>query len=225
MGILQQDCLAELGPPPLDALLDTDVSSLLGIQKWLPMRQRPADSSTEALGNEFPTFLIATNQPRIQNLWKNLAVWTSPEQSISWEITEKLDGTSLTIFTHNGDEGICSRSWRVSLETREGELATNIYSKITERENLLGKLRSLNRNIAAQGELVGPEIQGNKYNLTETAFFCFDLFDIDLGQYIDPVTRRQLCEQIGMTHIPVVAQDRLTLPIDTYIHTYIHTYK
>jgi ATP-dependent RNA circularization protein (DNA/RNA ligase family) len=137
---------------------------------------------------------------------------------ISWEVTEKLDGTSLTIFTHNGDDGICSRSWRLSLETRDGELGSNIYAKITERENLLGKLRSLNRNIAAQGELVGPGIQENKYNLTETAFFCFDLFDIDLGQYIDPVTRRQLCEQMGMAHIPVVEQDRFAL------HAYIHTY-
>ena len=143
---------------------------------------------------------------------KDLKVWTAPSldksQQFTFEVSEKLDGTSLTAFVCNGDEGICSRNLRVPLHPEPGE-PDNVYSHLARRDDLIGKLRSLNRNIAAQGELLGPSIQENKYNLTDTRFYCFDLYDIDRARYIDPAARRQLCQQIGLTTIPLVDEDRL----------------
>ena len=143
---------------------------------------------------------------------KDLKVWTAPSldksKQFTFEVSEKLDGTSLTAFVCNGDEGICSRNLRVPLHPEPGE-PDNVYSHLARRDDLIGKLRSLNRNIAAQGELLGPSIQENKYNLTDTRFYCFDLYDIDRARYIDPAARRQLCQQIGLTTIPLVDEDRL----------------
>lgn len=129
-------------------------------------------------------------------------------QGLTWEVTEKLDGTSLTVFVCNGEAGICSRNLRVPLDPEPGQ-QDNAYSHLVRRDDIIGKLRSLNRNIAAQGEIVGPNINENKYHLPSTKFFCFDLYDIDRAEYIDPVTRRMLCRQIGLTNIPVEDDARL----------------
>lgn len=227
-----------MGTPPFDGLLNHDVSGVLGIQKWEPLNEGK-------IGNgllPFPTFLHRTEQERIQNLVQEIAVWSMQSSSItlpvSWEVTEKVDGSSMTVFIRDDDVGICSRNCRVPLALFEddtdviqneevedsngkgkGKEKSNgkgkskgpgeVFLELALREDLIGKLRSLNRNIAVQGELLGPGVQGNPYKLPCTQFFCFDLFDIDRGQYIDPVTRRQLCQQMGLNHVPVVSEDRL----------------
>jgi RNA ligase (TIGR02306 family) len=65
-------------------------------------------------------------------------------------------------------------------------------------------------NYALQGELVGPKIQGNWYNLNDYAIFIFDVYDIVNRRYLDFMKYREYCEGLNLHMVPV--QYRTKLP-------------
>lgn len=177
--------------------VDVDVSERLGIQKWeAPI---PAQLAGDVEG-PFPTVIPKTDQERIQNLTEQLKEWQG-NGDFTWEITEKLDGSSMTAFVNGNTEGVCSRNW--NLKETEG----NTLWKVARRNDLLAKIRKTNRNLALQGELIGEGIQGNAYKVTGQDFFVFDIFDIDRGDYMTPLERRVFCDTHGIKHVPVLAKE------------------
>jgi RNA ligase (TIGR02306 family) len=175
--------------------VDQDVTELLGIQKWeAPI---PAQLSGVMRGN-FPSFIPKTDQERIQNLAAQLEVWKT--KYMRWEITEKLDGSSMTVYVMGDHMGVCSRN--IELELCD----TNTYCTVAKQLDIFNKIcNSGLDNIAIQGELVGPNIQGNKYSLTEHKFFVFDIYCIETQQYYTPQERWALVEQLGLDHAPLLA--------------------
>lgn len=169
----------------------TDVTELLGIQKW----EQPeyAGTNQEARGN-FPTFIKKTDQERVQNIGRGLG----EQQGSSFEVTIKLDGSSLTAYVNGEDFGVCSRN--VNLKDVEG----NAFWSIAKAEDLHNKIRSTGRNLAVQGELIAPNIQSNHEKVTKPTFRCFSIWDIDKQEYVLPQERRAICEDVGIPHVPVV---------------------
>lgn len=177
----------------------TDVSDELGIVKWeAPI---PAQLAGEVIG-VFPSFIPKTDQERIQNLTEEFAQWQT--EVIDWEVTEKMDGSSMTVFVmHSTSEsGVCSRN----LWLRESE--NNTYWKVATREKLIDKIMSTGRSLALQGELCGEGIQGNPYKLKGQDFFLYDIFDIDNQRYFTPFERRELCQFLGVRQVPLVDSHR-----------------
>ena len=180
-----------------DKTVGEDVSHWLGIQKWeAPI---PAQLAGDVEG-PFPTAIPKTDQERIQNLTEQLKEWQG-NTDFTWEITEKLDGSSMTVFVNGDTEGVCSRNW--NLKETEG----NTLWRVARRNDLLDKIRKTNRNLALQGELIGEGIQGNSYKVTGQEFFVFDIFDIDRGDYMTPFERRVFCDTHGIKHVPVLAKE------------------
>ena len=157
-----------------------DVTEFLGIQKW--ERPLPTRLQGQAKGN-FPSFIRKTDQERCQNLQKNIFVdW----KDLEWEISLKLDGSSLTGYYNNGETGICSRN----LELMDNdENSGNSFIQTFNSSGLKDAIKSIGRNVAVQGEMMGEKIQGNRENLTGTILFIFDVFDIDNQQYMTPQDR------------------------------------
>ena len=157
-----------------------DVTEFLGIQKW--ERPLPTQLQGQAKGN-FPSFIRKTDQERCQNLQKNIFVdW----KDLEWEISLKLDGSSLTGYYNNGETGICSRN----LELMDNdENSGNSFIQTFNSSGLKDAIKSIGRNVAVQGEMMGEKIQGNRENLTGTILFIFDVFDIDNHQYMTPQDR------------------------------------
>lgn len=184
---------------------DDDLTEYLGILKY--ERPLPAQLAGQAKGN-FPSFIPKTDEERVQNLSKNLGKWSQSDDQ--WEITEKLDGSSMTVFFRNNamddagdfiaEFGVCSRN--LQLKETEG----NSFWGAARKYNLEEKLTALDRNIAIQGELVGPGIQGNKYKLTDIDFYVFTVYDIDTGEYLSSAERLELCEKLGLKHVPVITK-------------------
>ena len=175
----------------------TDMTEALGIQKWeAPI---PAQLAGDVEG-PFPTVIPKTDQERIQNLTEQLREWQGNTE-FTWEITEKLDGSSMTVFINGDAEGVCSRNW--NLKETEG----NTLWRVARRNDLLTKIRKTNRNLALQGELIGEGIQGNAYKVTGQDFFVFDIYDIDRGDYMTPFERRVFCDTHGIKHVPVLAKE------------------
>lgn len=169
-----------------------DVTAFLGIQKW----EQPeyAGTNQEARGN-FPSFLKKTDQERVQNLKSDLV----SRAGDSFEVTIKLDGSSLTAYVNGEDFGVCSRN--VNLK----DVEDNSFWDIAKAESLHDKIRLTGRNLAVQGELIAPNIQSNHEKVTKPTFRCFNIWDIDRQEYLLPEERRSLCEKVGIPHVPVVS--------------------
>lgn len=170
-----------------------DVSETLGIIKWeAPI---PAQLAGEVKG-AFPGFIPKTDQERVQNLTSELAQWR--QDRVAWEVTEKLDGSSMTVFYRDGEVGVCSRN----LELRDTE--SNTLWQVAHRDGIVSLLYDLGRNLAIQGELVGEGIQGNPYRIRGQSFYVFDIYDIDAGHYLVPAARQSFCEDNELLHVPVL---------------------
>lgn len=169
-----------------------DVTSALGILKW--EKPLPACLSGTAKGN-FPSFIPKTDQERVQNLSKEIEAM----QGELFEVTIKLDGSSCTIFVNGEDNGVCSRN--LELKQTEG----NAFWQIAVEEDVHAKIRSTGRNLALQGELIGPSIQGNYENVVKNEFYVYDVFDIDKREYLLPAERWDIVAQMSLKHISILS--------------------
>jgi len=166
-----------------------DVSEVLGIVKYDP--PIPACLAGKVKGH-FPSFIPKTDEERIQNLPFDELV------NHTYTVTEKLDGSSMTAFVNEGEIGVCSRN----LEVREDE--KNSMWRIVNRYGLKEKLVALDRNLAIQGELIGPGVQGNLYKLPEIDLRLFKAWDITSHQYLDIGELKNLAESLGLETVPVL---------------------
>jgi RNA ligase (TIGR02306 family) len=168
-----------------------DVSELLNIVKWeMPINAQLAG----VVRGNFPTAIPKTDQERVQNLTKEIAA----AQGMVFEVTEKLEGSSMTCYLMDGEFGVCSRN----LDLKRDE--NNTMWKVAIDSDIENQMRKIGGNWAIQGEIVGPGIQGNIYKLKAPALFVFDVYDIVGGDYLKPDVRRQLVKALGLNHVPVL---------------------
>lgn len=167
-----------------------DVTEILGVIKWeAPEEFIPAN----AKGN-FPSFIPKTDQQRVQNLSREFNEWLT-DGSV-WQKTEKLDGSSMTVFINGDNSGVCSRN----LELLEDE--NNTYWKMTKKYKLIETLRSTGRNLAFQGEIYGMGINGNLYGLDDQRFALYSIYDIDDQCYLPPDEAYRVALVLGVPHVP-----------------------
>ena len=182
-----------------------DVSDILGIVKWENPNFATSVGSFRTKG-DFPSFISKTDQERVQNLTKKF----DDIKAVIWEVTEKYDGSSMTVyFSKHGDtvqEGVCSRNLDLKMEVDDSG-TINSFWEIAIREQLLEKIRSCGMNVAIQGEMCGNKINNNIYNLTSRDFWLFDVYNIDEGRYFTPAERQAFAEKYNIKHVPVLFND------------------
>ena len=173
-----------------------DVTFPLGVLKW--EKAIPAQLAGVCKGN-FPTEIPKTDQERAQNMVKEIV--SANEAGLKYEITEKLEGSSMTVYRMRGEFGVCSRNMNLK------EVAGNTFWDVARADDIEAKMVDVDEHwdFAIQGELVGPGIQGNIYGLTKCEFRVFDVYDIQMGAYMKPEARRALIERMGLNHVPVLA--------------------
>lgn len=186
------------------ALVGTDLTEEIGVQKWETKAE-----GIDAVGT-FPSMIRKTDVDRIQNMYDDLRIDHADEAFIP---TLKLDGGSCTAFYFSNEEwaeewgrwGICARKFQVSLET------DNQYARAVKNSGISqATMEAINykygfRNIALQGEVVGPGMQGNREKFPRLTFVVFDIWLIDSQQYAGPEFVEEICEffQLPMvTHYP-----------------------
>ena len=173
-----------------------DVSLPLNIVKWeMPMNAQLAGM---AKGN-FPSLIPKTDQERCQNLVKEIA--QAVTDGLQFEVTEKLEGSSMTVYLIDGVFGVCSRN----LDLKETE--DNTFWQVARRDDIEGKMWASppGGDFAIQGELIGPGIQGNIYKLSKPEFRVFDVYSISGGYYLAPSNRREFINAMGLLHVPVIS--------------------
>jgi len=172
-----------------------DVTEALGIVKW----ERPMNAQLAGMARgNFPSLIPKTDQERVQNLVKEIVA--ANEAGMQFEVTEKLEGSSMTCYLIDGVFGVCSRNLDLK------ETADNTFWQVARELDIEAKMRETgpDAQFAIQGELIGPGIQGNIYKLSKPEFHVFDVYNIQAGDYLKPDFRRALIQRMGLTHVPVI---------------------
>ena len=173
-----------------------DVSFPLGIVKY----EAPVPAALQGeIKGMFPSRIPKTDQERVQNLSVELEEWKAAK--LTWEVTEKLDGSSMTVYMIDGEVGVCSRNLDLKPNPDNSLWATAYRNEVDVK-----LIQSLS-NLAIQGELVGNGIQGNMYKMRDQEFYVYDIYDIDAGRYFTPAERVAYCKAWDIKHVPVFKSD------------------
>jgi RNA ligase (TIGR02306 family) len=171
-----------------------DVTEYFGIVKW----ERPMNAQLAGMAKgNFPTQIPKTDQERVQNLGREII--EAATGNLHFEITEKLEGSSMTCYLIDGVFGVCSRN----LDLKRDE--ANSFWKTAIDGDIEAKMRDCGEgDWAIQGELVGNGVQGNIYKMGGLNFYVYDVYNIQAGDYLRPAYRRALIERMGLNHVPVI---------------------
>lgn len=206
-----------------------DLTEKLNVKKYeAPI---PASLSGEVFGG-VPGWIRKTDQERCQNIWglysrdyleeegeKESQV--NPIKDLEFEATVKLDGSSMTCFivdpkrfeTRNIKSmiekdpdldfyyGVCGRNYELKPSEK------NTYHKVSDRdikERLVEYHLKTGKNIAVQGELMGPGIQGNREKLKNHEFFCYDIWSIDEQRYMTKDEKKEIIDFLGIKTVPFI---------------------
>lgn len=218
---------------------DFDYSEKLGVIKYdneiQTYQGKPGLKSSKPRGS-FPTFIPKTNQERIQNLVTYFSTLTDEE----FEETLKLDGSSMTCYKTRYTPtlwervksiifgikykpyyfGVCSRNLELKPPADQAHVFNNqgkesIYDQ-SDFWTAAYKYRfedKLPEGYAIQGELIGPKIQANQEKVKELEFYCFDVYNIHIGEYLLPLERREFCALHDIPHVPVVSTNTKPLQL------------
>lgn len=189
---------------PEDTEVGTDVSNVLGIEKYNPPEIN-INSSKQPL--PFPSFITKTDEERVQNLQDMVEyLCNTPNIAQYYRASEKVDGTSTTFFRHTALDdndnvvvkyGVCSRNqqiqpnidytsqeWLESDPKRQQRLIMNTENTYWRNyynsgaKNLLDQLAEQNpeaTSVAIQGESIGVGINGNRLKLKDIRFLAFNV--------------------------------------------------
>lgn len=183
-----------------------DVTDTLEVKKFEP--PIPACLAGEVEG-PIPSFIRKTDQERIQNL----PDYFEKYRDVEFEETEKLEGSSMTVYHNQGETGVCGRKWEYR-ETKDNSLW-----KVSNRLNLIERLTKLGRNIAIQSEIIGEGIESNPYKLIGQTFKIYDIWDIDRQYYLTSIERLEVFDKLGLSlssyHVPILSYCKIFQKIRT----------
>lgn len=142
-----------------------------------------------------------------------------------YEVSLKADGSSITIFRYEGQVGVCSRNLELDIGEKnwDNSFVRMLFdSKLFEI--LSDPMAAILGNIAIQGELMGPGIQGNRESFTDTRLYVFNMQDINSREFLSPTQRKVWFETLveaGMNikkvyHVPVLHERVKLSDLDIY---------
>jgi RNA ligase (TIGR02306 family) len=194
-GQLSQGLILPVSLLKAEFSLEKDVSEELNIQLYEP--PIPAQLSGITKGY-FPSYIPKTDEERVQNIDYSKLL------GLTYYVTEKLDGSSITIYLKDNEFGVCSRN----LDLKEDD--NNTFWKTVRTLDIESKLKdhSLN-NIALQGELIGEGVQGNRYNIKGHDIRFYNVYDIDKQEYYAFNEFKNLIYTLRLLTVPILDENKV----------------
>lgn len=181
-----------------------DLTEELGIQKYVPEIPSCLSGTVEGL---FPNFIPKTDEERVQNMANVL----KRHDKIECYVSEKLDGTSSSYYINNVKFGVCGRNWEWKKDDK------NTYWGIAEKFDIKKKLKYYGGNVAIQGEIIGPGIQKNKYNLEKIDFYVFNVFDINEKRFLNYEEMISYLAKVDLKEVPIFGNVIMNANIDYWV--------
>lgn len=187
-----------------NAQIGDDLTEALGIVLF--ERPIPEELKGKIKGYR-PYYLPDTGLDRIQNLTHKY----EELRQHTYLVTEKLNGWSCQNYLYNGLYGVCSREMDFILSE------SNVWVNTSKLLGIEENLRSLGRNLAIQGELVGPGIEGNDYELDEVEYYVYNVFDIDTQKSL-PVEEQEssIMDTLNLRYVPRICRTFSDLQVEAY---------
>lgn len=187
----------------------TDVTAVLDVIKWEP----PVSAGMHGrVKGGFPGFLPKTDETRVQVLEPVL----ERNRGKLFYLTEKLDGSSYTAFLRQGTFGICSRNLWMD-ETDETNLLSRLTSQLKIEENLRAASQRRGIDLAIQAEVIGPGIQGNKYQLRQATLRVFSVLNVETYQLLEHAEQLDLVRELGLETVPQLGTLMLNHSVDELV--------
>jgi RNA ligase (TIGR02306 family) len=174
-----------------DYEVGTDLTEILGITKYI--KEIPANLSGETLG-DFPTHL-ASKTDEDNGLNDPILVEKVLNHDSHITVTQKLDGSSITLIVEDGVlTQVCTRN--LSKKETENNTFWKAARKLTIPQNWTGTI---------QGELCGNGIQRNQLKLEDVKIFVFQI-SVD-KKYMTYQEMKDFCESsLHCDVVPLVCE-------------------
>jgi len=213
----------------------TDVTELLGVQhvdevevggktkqKTLKQRIRSVMNRYKALrflliiidffvkdrfNSSWPSWASKTDETRAQSLTYIFDNY----QEQHWYMTEKMDGSSMTVAIRKGKVTVCSRN---QVRKKPKKLSDCNFWKFVVENDIERKMKELRKELGCdfylQGELCGGKIQGNAYKFDTLRWFVFNLYNLDKKEYMDFQAIKFACKYIAIETVPFLSEFQWT---------------
>lgn len=180
-----------------------DVTDLLGVTKYI--KEIPANLSGETLG-DFPTH-IASKTDEDNGLNDPTLVEKVLNHDSHITVTQKLDGSSITLIVENGAlVEVCTRN--LSKKENENNTFWKAAKKLTIPKNWTGVI---------QGELCGNGIQRNQLKLEDVKIFVFQISENK--KYMTYDEMKHFCiDSLNCDAVPLVCKLNLEDQIKLWVN-------
>lgn len=216
-----------------------DVTEALGIVKYEKPEEKVNNGGMGVKRtNPFPSFIPKTDQERIQNIaaayakaWRenevfektfkldgsSMTVWIKDgvvgvaSRNVSFALEDVKKGFLQTLkdyVEHVRQRGFKNAKWTPVIKGED-----NAFTQVAKSSGVVEALKKEYElsgvNIAFQGELVGPNIQGNFEGVDENQYFIYDVFNIDEQKYLLPNERLMLVNYHDLKMVPIAGTGTL----------------
>jgi len=221
-GIISQGLLGPLswltsrGHDVSEVALNEDVTEKMGVSKYIT--EEEAYQYPEKGGNHqiypkqpFPLNVPRTDATRLQNEPDYLTEIVDKELII----TRKEDGCSATYVFTDGQFIVCGRN----VAPHKSDPSGKHYFEIEKVFDIEKKMTEYGRNIAIQGEIIGPKINGNRLKLNKNTYRVFDIYDIDKQEYLHYDEITTICNNFQLEQVPLIYRgpaNNLELTIEAF---------
>ena len=223
-------------PTNTDAVIGMDLTEEFHVEvwdrlvEWYEERSQLGTKASMHAAGSFPCDVPKTDEERVQTAYFDL-IKDPANVDGKWEVTEKNDGSSCTLFYRPmtwgsldkepmqissrrfllKDDG-CSDDWfepfkRMGWDTLEDKLKDVYWKGLLEVDTTDGKAYELlprEHELAIQGEMIGPKFNGNRDRNQESHFRVFRIFDITEQKFVTPRVRYAICKFLGLEHVKVI---------------------
>ena len=148
----------------------------------------------------YPNWIVKSDEDNIEKLWDKVK-----DCDERFFLTEKVEGMSTSYAIEKGKFKVYSHNWLV----KDGA-----WVEYAVKHNIEQKLRDYCKannlkSICIQGELVGPDIQRNIYNLKDLDFYMFGGYFADKRKFrlFEMIT---IAEKIGEKYVPYLGMKHIS---------------
>ena len=177
-----------------------DVTDIIGVKKYEP--PTPICLEGKIVGRR-PHFVPKTDEYRLQSYPEILNEF----EGKTAYITEKLDGSSLSIFYSPlvKEFGVCSRNLQIAED--ENNAFWKAVNRYDLKETFPASVENSDRNTSTfviQAELCGPGIQKNKLGLDSHDMFVFGIYDATNDRYLTYEELEMFCGDLLLKTVPYI---------------------
>jgi RNA ligase (TIGR02306 family) len=195
-----------------------DLCEILGVKKYEPVVKFTTTGNLHPLPSGVPKYKVF-NAENCQDVVSFLL-----DSGIDVFITEKLEGTNISVTYDPTLDTVCVNTHSCSIEELPHETKENTYCKFAKHYDWVTKVKEVYEilsggcnKVTIFGEMIGPNIQKNVYGLPNIVLSAYDILlthQDSQNQFVDAKDKFDIFNDVGIAHVPLLFHGKLQEYID-----------